>query len=87
MNPSDEPFLASKSMVLLAISTGTMFGLILIYIAVRVFFHEDILQVILGAMGMESFKTTTGIVRNIAVDGPARKDYAASNPPPSTSSF
>ena len=87
IDPSEESFFASKSMVLIALSTATMFLLLLIYIAVRVFFHEDILQVVLGAMGMETAKTTTGVARNVIEDGAARKDYAAAQDPPKTAAF
>lgn len=82
INPSEEPYFGSKSMILLLLSTGTLLALLLIYVAVKVIFHEDITQVILGAMGMESAKTGVGIARNTIVDGQARQAYNAPPSPP-----
>lgn len=88
INPQDESFFASKSMILLALSTGTIIVLILIYIAVKVFFHEDIAQVVLGAMGMETAKAGVGVARNTIVDGAQRSAFNDANkPPPSTGAF
>ena len=77
MNPADEPFFGSKTMVLLCIGIGAIVGLVAVGVLVKVAFGIDAFDLVAaGIMGI-SGNAGVGAYRNVQVDAPARQAFVA----------
>lgn len=87
MNAAEEPFLGSKTMVLLVVMAGLIVFLIFIGVAVKVVFDVEVFELIGAGIAALTGQSLGGIYRNVKVDGPIRMaqsgvSAAAYSPPP-----
>ena len=84
MNPSTEPFFASKTMVLLGLSFTCVAGLVVLGVAVKVAFGVDAFEMIAAGILSITGQSGGGIYRNVKTDGAIRLAQAQQGPPPSS---
>jgi hypothetical protein len=95
MAVSDESFFASKTMVLLVITMGFIFALVIIGIVVKVVWGEDVFNMISSGIGGLVGQSAQGTYRNVKTDTPMRLQESvalpiqpiSSPPTPSTSAM
>lgn len=76
MNPTEEPFFGSKTMILLTLGMSMIVVLVLVGVLVKVLLGEDVFEMIsAGILGI-SGHSGAGTVRNVQVDAPIRQQYA-----------
>lgn len=84
---AEEPFLGSKTMVLLTITAGLVVSLILLGVAVKVVFDVEVFELVGAGIAALTGQSLGGVWRNTKVDGPIRMAQAglpsvAYAPPP-----
>lgn len=79
INPSDEPFFASKTMVLICIGIAATVLLVLIGVLVLVLFHVNAFELVATGIGGITGQGGAGVYRNVRIDGQTRAANAAVN--------
>lgn len=77
MNPANEPFFGSKTMVLLCIGIAAIVGLVAVGVLVKVAFDIDAFELVAAGIAGISGNAGAGTYRNVQVDAPARQAYVA----------
>ena len=77
-SPTSEPFFASKTMILLVVTMGFIFLLVVLGIAVKIIWGEDVFNMISSGIGGMVGQSVQGTYRNVKVDAPIRQQFAAS---------
>lgn len=69
-------------MILLVITMGFIFALVIVGIAVKIIWGEDVFNMVSSGIGGLVGQSAQGTVRNTIVDGAARASYAQATLPP-----
>lgn len=77
---SQDSFFGSKTMVLVCIGIGTIVGLIVMAVAVKVIWDVDVFELIAAGIAGITGNTGAGTYRNVRVDGATR--FASGTPAP-----
>lgn len=75
VDPADEPFFGSKTMVLLCVCIGAIVVLFLVSVAVAVFTDTNVFQELGASILGISGQSGQGTYRNLKVDAPARAAF------------